>query len=135
MPDPIATAAPAWMKWLLRAAAAFNLSWAIYMVCLPRLPFEMAQLPAPNYPSLWQSLGMVIGIFGIGYALAASDPLRHWRLVLLGLIGKIGGPLGFVWAASRGEFPWAAGLAVLANDVGWWVPLGLIVVRGRQQEK
>jgi hypothetical protein len=70
---------------------------------------------------------MIVGVYGIGYAIAASNPLRHWPIVLLGLLGKIFGPIGFVWAASHGELPWIAGLTILTNDVIWWLPFALIL--------
>ena len=38
----------------------------------------------------------------------------------VGLLGKILGPVGFVWAAATGRLPLAFGLVVLANDVLWW---------------
>jgi hypothetical protein len=44
-----------------------------------------------------------------------------------GLLGKIFGPIGFVWAAAQGELPWIAGLTILTNDVLWWLPFGLIL--------
>lgn len=126
MPSP--TAAPRWMSAVLRFAAVYNLAWGTFVVLFPTLPFEWTGLPAPNYPSILQCLGMVIGVYGIGYGIAARDPVRHWPIVLVGLLGKIFGPIGFVWTAANGEFPWTAGLVVLANDVAWWLPFTAILL-------
>jgi hypothetical protein len=84
-------------------------------------------MPPPNYPALWQCIGMMVGVFGVGYAIAATDPVRYWPLVLVGLLGKICGPIGFVIAALAGEFPWVAGWTILTNDVAWWLPFVLIL--------
>jgi hypothetical protein len=66
---------------------------------------------------------MVIGIYGIGCAIAATDPYRHWPIVLVGLLGKFFGPIGFLLSG----LPWIAGLLLLANDLVWWLPFGLIL--------
>jgi len=123
-----ASIAKPWMRQVLFAAAAYNLFWGTFTVLFPTLPFQWAGMEPPNYPSLWQCIGMIVGVYGSGYAIAAFDPIRHWPLVLVGLLGKVFGPLGFVWAASKGELPWIAGLTILANDIIWWAPFGMILV-------
>ena len=60
---------------------------------------------------------MIVGVYGLGYAIAMSDPIRHWPIVLVGLLGKLFGPIGFNWAASKGELPWNAGLTIVTNDL------------------
>jgi peroxiredoxin len=81
----------------------------------------------PRYPGIWQCVGMIVGVYGIGYAIASRDPYRHWPIVLVGLAGKILGPLGFVAAALAGELPWAFGLTLIPNDLVWWVPFAIIL--------
>jgi hypothetical protein len=72
---------------------------------------------------------MIVGVYGIGYGIAAYDSARHWPIVLVGLLGKIFGPIGFVWAATQGELPWSAGATILTNDLIWWIPFALILRR------
>jgi hypothetical protein len=126
--------APAWMRRLLVAAAIYNLAWGAGAILFPTLPFEWAGMEPPNYPSLWQCIGMIVGVYGVGYGIAAYDPVRHWPIVLVGLLGKIFGPIGFLWTASRGELPWIAGLTILTNDLVWWLPFGLILRHAARQE-
>ena len=114
------------------AAAIYNLCWGVFVVVWPRLPFEWAGMEVPNYLSLWQCIGMIVGVYGVGYAIAASHPARHWPLVLVGLLGKVLGPMGFLWAAVQGELPWRAGCMILANDIVWWLPFGLILWHARR---
>jgi len=114
---------PRWMTHVLLAAAVYNLAWGGFVVLWPLAPFRWAGLAEPNYPAIWQCLGMVIGVYGIGYAIAAADPYRHWPIVLVGLLGKLFGPLGFLFSA----LPWNAGLMLLANDLVWWLPFSLIL--------
>jgi len=115
------------MFWLLWAAAIYNLAWGSFAIFLPTKAFEWARMPLPNYPSLWQCIGMIVGVYGIGYAIAAYDPVRHWPIVLVGLLGKVFGPIGFVWAACQGELPWIAGLVNVTNDLIWWIPFALVL--------
>lgn len=116
-----------WMRVVLALAAAYNLIWGALVVAFPLSFFHLAGLPEPTYPSIWQCVGMIVGVFGVGYAVAASRPLRHWPIVLVGLLGKILGPVGFVWAAVRGELPWGFGVTIITNDLVWWIPFALIL--------
>lgn len=123
-----------WMRWVLIVAAIYNLGWGLFIVLLPELPFRLAGMQIPNYLSLVQCIGMIVGVYGVGYAIAADDPVRHWPIVLVGLLGKICGPIGFVWAATRGELPWIAGLTIVTNDLIWWLPFGLILLTVARNE-
>ena len=59
----------------------------------------------PTYPEIWQCVGMIVGVYGIGYAIASADPLRHWPIILVGFLGKIFGPLGFAQALYLERLP------------------------------
>ena len=122
------------MKITLSLAALYNLAWGFMVVFFPHLPFQWLHLPQPEPPWIWQCLGMVIGVYGVGYAIAARDPFRHWAIVFVGLLGKICGPLGFLFYAFRGEIPWRFGLNLLFNDLVWWIPFTLILTRVYRQE-
>jgi hypothetical protein len=81
----------------------------------------------PNYPEIWQCVGMIVGLYGIGYLIAAQDSHTHWPIVFVGLLGKIFGPIGFLIALLRGAFPPLFGLTILTNDLLWWIPFTLIL--------
>ena len=53
------------MKYVLLAAAVYNVSWGALVVLFPLLPFEWAGMAAPNYPELWQCIGMIVGVLAI----------------------------------------------------------------------
>lgn len=126
---------PAWAKPVLLAAAIYNLAFGALVVLFPTGWFEMAGLPAPNYPSLWQCIGMIVGVYGIGYGIAAFQPLRHWPIVLVGLLGKVFGPLGFLDAALRGDLPWRCGWLIVGNDLVWWLPFAALLLAARRQAR
>ncbi len=118
---------PAWMRWVLVLAGVYNLVWGTWVVLFPLSVFEVAGLEPPRYVSIWQCVGMIVGVYGVGYLAASRDPARHWPIVLVGLLGKVFGPIGFVMAASRGELPWSFGFTIATNDLIWWVPFGAML--------
>lgn len=119
--------APGWMRHLLYAAAAYNIIFGLFAGFFPLAAFSLFSLPAPAYPSLWQCIGMIVGVYGIGYAIAATDPYKHWPIILVGLLGKVLGPFGFVMTASQGDLPWSWGTIIVFNDLIWWIPFGMIL--------
>ena len=123
-----------WMRNWLIAAGAYNLLWGAVVVLAPDLPLRVADMPPLPEPgrAIWQCLGMVIGVYGVGYLCASRDPLRHWPIVLVGLLGKVFGPIGFVWTASRGAIPWHFGVNILTNDLVWWWPFGAMLLAARR---
>jgi hypothetical protein len=112
---------------ILRAAAVYNIAFGAGAVLFPGIWFDLAGLPQPNYPSLWQCIGMIVGVYGLGYAIAATNPARHWPIVLVGFLGKVFGPLGMAQALWTGALPWPFALNCLTNDLIWWVPFFLIL--------
>jgi hypothetical protein len=70
---------------------------------------------------------MIVGVYGVGYLIAAGDPIRHWPIVLVGFLGKILGPIGFLSSVARGDLPWSWGVTILTNDLIWWLPFAAIL--------
>lgn len=112
---------------VLAAAAAYNVLWGAAVILFPNALFDFAGLPRPNYPQLWQCVGMIVGVYGVGYWVASWDPLRHWPITLVGFLGKVLGPVGFVEAFASGTFNARFGLTILTNDLIWWVPFFVIL--------
>ena len=119
---------PLWMSRWLVAAGVYNLAWGALTVLLPGWLFDLTGLAHPNYPFIWQCVGMIVGVYGIGYLAAAADPVRHWPIVLVGFLGKIFGPLGYLMGVLRGEVPLEFGWTLPTNDLLWWIPIGLILL-------
>ncbi|MCA9150948.1 MAG: redoxin domain-containing protein [Planctomycetales bacterium] len=118
---------PMWVPTVLGLAAIYNLAWGVWVVAAPQTLFAWAGMSPLQYPSIWQCVGMIVGVYGVGYAIAATNPYRHWPIVLVGLLGKICGPIGFVAAAMQGDLPWRFGATLITNDLIWWLPFGVIL--------
>ncbi len=118
---------PFWARLTLYLAAAYNLAWGAFVIAAPHTLFEWAGMEPPRYPQIWQCVGMIVGVYGVGYWIAASNPFRHWPIVLVGFLGKILGPIGFIQAAATGALPWKWGATILTNDLIWWLPFAAIL--------
>lgn len=118
------------MFWTLMAAALYNGLWGAFIVFFPNALFQWSALTPPRYPEIWQCVGMVVGVYSVGYLVAAFRPLTHWPIVLVGLLGKVLGPIGFVGAHLQGTFNATFGLTIVTNDLIWWIPF-ILILRAR----
>jgi len=91
-------------RWMY-AAAGYNALWGIGVVVFAG-------------PVAWKCVGMMVACYAPGYWWAARRPLPE--IVAVGLLGKLLGPIGFVWATATGRLPLQFGLVILMNDVVWW---------------
>ncbi len=102
------------------AAAVYNVVWGTAAVLAPEAFFRLAGMPPPNYPALFQCIGMMVLVYALGYFYIARDPERYGVFVWIGLLGKVFGPLGFVFALIKGELPLVFGWTIVFNDLIWW---------------
>lgn len=111
-------------------AAAYNLAFGAWAGFWPRSFFDVFQLSQPEYPAVWACLGMVVGIYGLAYAYAAVRLDVARPFILLGLLGKILGPMGWVLTVATGEWPLRTFSLIAFNDLVWWLPFGLFLLEG-----
>lgn len=123
------------MSLVLKAAAVYNLLWGAWVVLFPLDFFELVGLAEPTHPMIWQGMGMVIGVYGLGYWWASQDPLTHWPIVVVGFLGKIFGPIGFVFNYTQGLVPFEFSYTLITNDFIWWIPFFLIIKSAHKAKK
>lgn len=125
------TSSPKWMFVVLSLAGVYNLAWGAWAVLFPELSFAHSGMQNPDrplhYPQLWQCIGMIVGVYGLGYLIAARDPVRHWPVVLVGFLGKFFGPVGLAYGVFTGRSRVDGLLTCVPNDLIWWVPFVLIL--------
>src|SRR5262245_66196971 len=114
---------------VLLLAAGYNLAFGAWSILRPGDFFALFVLPMTNHPAIWRCLGMVLGVYGAGYAWAAVRPDLVKPVVVLGLAGKILGPIGWAATVASGEGPLRTFPLVLFNDLVWWIPF-VVIVRG-----
>ena len=116
-----------WMSLTLKLAAIYNIIWGAWVVLFPQQFFVLTGMVELNHPTIWQGMGMVIGVYGLGYWWASYNPLRHWPIVAVGMLGKIFGPIGYVFNYYSGQVSGAFGYTLITNDLIWWIPFLLIL--------
>ena len=119
-----------YQRWFL-AATIYNVVWGVSVICFPRLPFKWAGIALPQPDDLavqfWQCIGMFVLVFAIGYYCLYRDPQRYAPFALIALLGKIFGPIGFLWGYWHGTMPGVIGWTILTNDLLWWPAFGMFV--------
>lgn len=123
------------MNTWLRLAALYNLLWGSLAIFFPLGFFRFFEMEPPRYPEFWQCIGMIVGVYGLGYWWAAKDPLKHWPITAVGLLGKIFGPIGFAQALITGKLPLLFGVNIIFNDLIWWPSFSYIMYRAYQKAK
>jgi len=108
------------MSWSLKVAALYNIMWGAWVILFPNAAFEFMQIEPPRYPQIWQCVGMIVGVYGIGYYLASKDPIKHWPITFVGLLGKVLGPIGFLHSYLVGQLPGSFFTLIIFNDLIWW---------------
>jgi hypothetical protein len=112
------------------AAAAYNIAFGLWASLFPHAFFDGLALPPPRYPAIWACLGMVVGLYGAGYAYAARRLDRAFPFIAIGLAGKVLGPIGWAIAVRSGELPFRTLPLIVFDDLLWWLPFGLFLLEG-----
>ena len=84
------------------AAGAYNIAWGLYSALDPQWLFRFSGLAPQNHPQIFACLGMVVG-----------------------LLGKLLGPIGLAQLIWSGTWPPSTIILCLTNDLIWWVPFSL----------
>jgi hypothetical protein len=121
------------MSLTLKIAAIYNILWGAWVVLFPNHFFELVGMELPTHPMIWQGMGMVIGVYGLGYWWAAQDPITHWPIVAVGFLGKIFGPIGFFVNFATGAVPFEFIYTLFTNDFIWWIPFFLILKKSKKE--
>ena len=118
LPEPRRT----WYRWSFHAAAIYNVVWGTLVILLPGRTLDLAGIETDGVGRLfWQCIGMFVLVFAVGYVAAARQPERYAVFILIALLGKILGPVGFVYGAFwLGELPASLGWTIVTNDLIWW---------------
>jgi len=115
---------------IFAAAAAYNILFGLWASLFPHAFFKILNIDPPRYPGIWACLGMVVGLYGVGYGYAAWRLDRAFPFIAIGLAGKIFGPIGWVIAVRNGELPFRTFPLIVFDDLLWWLPFGLFLVEG-----
>ena len=110
-------------------AAIYNLAFGLWAAIWPLAFFNDFNIEPPRYPGIWACLGMVVGVYGLLYAHAAWKLETARPIIAVGLLGKVLGPIGMAVNFSD-DWPRRLGMLCVWNDLIWWLPFGLFLLRG-----
>jgi small multidrug resistance pump len=100
------------------AAAVYNLVWGMTFVLTPGPVVRTLGVAHPDLTA-WRVVGMLVLVYAPAYWWAARRPSQHAHLIAIATLGKVLGPLGFLWAAASGALPLRFGLTIVTNDLIW----------------
>lgn len=113
---------PCWMRNVLFGAGCYHILFAVWAYCWPHLWFDWIGMAQPNHPLLWQGVGLVMGVLGVGMIIASRNPIHHWMIVLFGFIKFTMGVIGFGLAYFHHEIPLTSLWMMGVDDLLWWPP-------------
>lgn len=115
-----------WMTKTLWAAAAFNVLAGFGMLVFYHEGFRLLGIDKPKLEMPTQLVGLLVMLFGWGYAMVARDPFGNANVLRLGFWSKALGSVLTFYHYFAGNVPWALPVLVLFADVVWLFPFGLI---------
>ena len=125
-----------WASFVLFLAALYNAAWGAIAITAPLEMLAFFGVFDQLNTEFWQCIGLFVAVYGVGYWFASTDPVRYWPFVLIGLIGKVLGPVGAALSIASGSLPTTFLWVNVTNDFVWWVPfvwiLWMVHQRGAQ---
>ena len=111
------------LRWWFYAAAVYNAVWGATHVAAPTLVPNALGVRELD-PMFWQALGFFVGVYAPAYVWVARAPERHAQLVVVAVLGKVLGPIGFACGAADGRLPVSFVFVVVLNDLVWLPAFG-----------
>lgn len=114
---------------LFAFAAFWNLAVGGVMLAAPARVAEQLQISGPGGPFAVTMAGLLIAVFGIGYALVSAAPANNRGIVWLGVIGKLGAAALAALHFYAGNLPFNT-FALGMGDIAFAALFALFLWRG-----
>ncbi len=118
-----------WMRYLLRFAGTFNLFAGLGMISLYHEGYHLLGVPKPALVLPVQVMGILVGLFGVGYHLVANRPVENRDILMLGFWSKALSSVLSVWYVVVGKLPWWFVVVVFFADMIYVPPFYVILRR------
>ena len=115
------------MPLVLCVAGLYCLAFAIGTICWPDKAYEMTGMNASGHHFLVQLIGLFYLVFGCSFFLAARDPIRHWRIVLMCTLKIVVVVIAALFTWWRQILPTPVILLLVVDDLLWLVPFLMIL--------
>ena len=117
------------MNFVLRFAGAFNLLAGAAMCCLYHEGYRLLGVQKPELVLPLQLVGVMVGLFGVGYWLTALNPLENRNVLMLGFWSKAFGSVLGVYYTLAGPLPLVFLVVLLLADIIYLAPFAIILRR------
>lgn len=116
------------MRRLLRFVAVYNVLAGVGMIVFYHEGYKMLGIPKPTLNLPIQLVGVLVGLFGVGYWLVASNPIENRNVLMLGFWSKALGSVLGVYYLAVGKLPPAFFPVLFFADIVYLPPF-LIIMR------
>jgi hypothetical protein len=117
------------MRWLLRFVGCYNLLAGLAMLVFYHEGFRLLGIAKPNLMLPVQLVGILVGLFGVGYLLVANNPLENRNLLMLGFWSKALGSVLGVGYVVLGKLPPVFVVVLFFADIMYLPPFAVILNR------
>ena len=118
-----------WMKFLLRFVAIFNVGAGLFMLIGYHETYKIIGMEKPAIHFPIQLVGILVGLFGVGYYLVARNPIENRNVLTLGFWSKfLGSCLGTLYVL-QGKLPLTFVAVYFFADVIYLLPFYVIMRR------
>ena len=114
------------LRFILKFAGWYNIVAGIAMIVFYHEGFRALGVPKPEFVLPIQLVGVLVGIFGVGYLIAERNPVENRNIVLLGFLSKLLGPLLAIVHVATGALPIMMLLVLFFADGIYLVPFWII---------
>jgi hypothetical protein len=115
------------MPLVLSLAGMYCCAFAVWTIGWPEQAYALTGCDATGHGNLVRVIGLFYLVFGISFFLAARDPIRHWRMVLLCTIKIVVVLAASLYSLWFGLLPKPLLLWLVVDDVVWLVPFLMIL--------
>jgi len=118
-----------WMKFLLRIVAAFNIGAGLFMLIGYHETYQIIGMEKPSISFPIQLVGILVGLFGVGYYLVLKNPIENRAVLALGFWSKFLGSCLGTGYVLLGKLPPQFIVVYFFADVIYLPPFYLILRR------
>jgi hypothetical protein len=117
------------MRYLLRFVAIYNLLAGLVMLVFYHEAFKVMGLHKPDLNLPLQLVGVLVGLFGVGYWMVANHPLLNRNILVLGFWSKALGSLLGIYYVAQGKLPPVFLVILFFADIVYLLPFAVIIRR------
>ena len=118
-----------WMTWLLWFVGGYNLLAGVGMFCFYHEGYKLLALEKPQMNLPIQLVGLLVGLFGVGYWMVASHPQENRNILVLGFWSKALGSMLGIYYVCVGKLPLVFLLLLFFSDIIYLPPFYIILRR------